>query len=328
MSMSSSRIAAEHGITLEIRGGVLEQYADIFTPGVVETLRALAPLDGDRTAVMASRSQRRRGRADNRQRITFLDPNSTIPRTTITVADARAGNFVGGDIPADLARQWIQGTGPATRPQANLEQSLRNAAYALLSGADGWMFDGEDALGQVATMSLDNQRNLKLAIERSPIFMKVAEDVSGEMNQWAEGFFGRQTIDDWQTSARFHDEDLPRARTASRRSPCAGGGWHRILRVDRRRGHVRHEQSRTPAPRRLVDRAVPAEDSDGRGSGALERHPVGARGAPRPPDRHDQGVRPRRAGRGVLPVDGDSGGPRPPLRRLQHRPLGLHQQRV
>ena len=103
----------------------------------------------------------------DRQRITFLDPDSTIPRTTITVADARAGNFVGSDIPADLERQWIQGTGPATRPQANLERSLRNVAYALLSGADGWMFDGEDALGQVATMSLDNQRNLKHAIERS-----------------------------------------------------------------------------------------------------------------------------------------------------------------
>ena len=38
----------------------------------------------------------------------------------------------------------------------------------LLSGADGWMFDGEDALGQVSTMSLDNQRNLKLAIHRDP----------------------------------------------------------------------------------------------------------------------------------------------------------------
>src|SRR5687767_15222976 len=25
------------------------------------------------------------------------------------------------------------------------------------SGADGWMFDGEDALGQVTTMSLDNR---------------------------------------------------------------------------------------------------------------------------------------------------------------------------
>ena len=203
MSMPDSRIAAGGGVTLEIRDRVLEQYADVFTPEVVEALRALAPLDGERKTVMASRNQRRRDRAEHRLRISFLDPNSTIPRTTLTVADARAGNFIGSDIPADLERQWIQGTGPATRPQANLERSLRNAAYALLSGADGWMFDGEDALGQVATMSLDNQRNLKHAIERSPVFMKVAEDVSGEMNQWADGFFGRQTISDWKRQLDF-----------------------------------------------------------------------------------------------------------------------------
>jgi malate synthase len=201
--MSDRRIAAESGITLEVRDGVLEKYADVFTPAVVDALRALAPLDAERKAVMASRNKRRLGRADRRERITFLNPDSTIPRTSITVADARAGNFVGSDIPADLERQWIQGTGPATRPQANLERSLRNVAYALLSGADGWMFDGEDALGQVSTMSLDNQRNLKHAIDRSPVFLKVADDVSREMNAWAEGFFGRKTIADWTRQLEF-----------------------------------------------------------------------------------------------------------------------------
>ncbi len=59
-----------------------------------------------------------------------------------------------------------------------------------LSGADGWMFDGEDALGQINAMSLDNQRNLKLAIHKDPLFMKVAEKVAGEMNSWAKGFPG------------------------------------------------------------------------------------------------------------------------------------------
>ena len=54
------------------------------------------------------------------------------------------------------------------KPNAPVEKSIRNIAHALLSGADGWMFDGEDALGQVSTMSLDNQRNLKLAIHRDP----------------------------------------------------------------------------------------------------------------------------------------------------------------
>src|SRR5262249_9484997 len=71
------------------------------------------------------------------------------------------------------------------------------------SGADGWMFDGEDALGQISSMSLDNQRNLKLAIQRAPVFMKVAEQVAGEMNKWAEGFFGRPIISDWNKQLDF-----------------------------------------------------------------------------------------------------------------------------
>src|SRR6185503_6330465 len=98
----------------------------------------------------------------HRRRITFLDATAIIGRGPMTVRDARAGNFDGSEIPHDLQRQWIQGTGPATRPRATVESGMRNVAYALLSGADGWMFDAEDALGQVDTMSLDNQRNLKL----------------------------------------------------------------------------------------------------------------------------------------------------------------------
>ncbi|HMG95913.1 MAG TPA: hypothetical protein VK565_06400, partial [Gemmatimonadaceae bacterium] len=76
-------------------------------------------------------------------------------------------------------------------------------AYALLSGADGWMFDGEDALGQVDTMSLDNQRNLQLAIAKDPRFLRVAEKVSAGMNQWAQGFFGRPIVADWRQQLDF-----------------------------------------------------------------------------------------------------------------------------
>ena len=65
------------------------------------------------------------------------------------------------------------------------------------------MFDGEDALGQIETMSLDNQRNLKLMIAEDPRFLSVAERVSGEMNSWAQGFFGRETIADWREQIRF-----------------------------------------------------------------------------------------------------------------------------
>jgi malate synthase len=188
---------------IEIRSAARAAYSDVYTPEAVEALRALAPFDDDRHAVMASRIARRQARAATGQRIAFLDPQSTIARTNIRVQDARDGKFDGSDIPADLQRQWIQGTGPGAKPGAPIDKSIRNVAYALLSGADGWMFDGEDALGQVQTMSLDNQRSLQLALHRDPMFLKVAEEVSREMNQWAKGFFGRETISDWKKQLDF-----------------------------------------------------------------------------------------------------------------------------
>ncbi|HET9767230.1 MAG TPA: malate synthase [Thermoanaerobaculia bacterium] len=188
---------------LELRAGVRDSYPDVYTDEALAAIEALAPFDGDRRALMAERTARRLARAREGRRIAFLDPDSLIPRTNVRVQDARDGNFEGGDIPADLQRQWIQGTGPATRPRATTASGLRNVAYALLSGADGWMFDGEDALGQVTTMSLDNQRNLKLAIDKDPLFLRVAEEVAFEMNRWAEGFFGHRIIEDWWRQLDF-----------------------------------------------------------------------------------------------------------------------------
>src|SRR5262245_19797863 len=141
-------------------------YDDVLTPDAVAALHALAPFDHARQQLMTARLTRRAARAKERRRIPFLDPNLHLPGTSMTVRDAREGRFVGSAIPHDLKRQWIQGTGPAARPHGTPETSLRNIAYALLSGADGWMFDGEDALGQLSTMALDNQRNLKLAYHR------------------------------------------------------------------------------------------------------------------------------------------------------------------
>jgi malate synthase len=189
--------------SLEYRTGIRDRYADILTAPVHAALVALAPLNRDRLAIMAARIARRRQRARERRGIDFLDPDALIPRTGLRVADARAGNFDGAEIPPDLERQWIQGTGPATRPRASLAASLRSVAYALLSGADGWMFDGEDALGQVETMSLDNQRNLRLAIAADPAFLAVAEPVADEMNGWARDFFGRDIVTDWRAQLGF-----------------------------------------------------------------------------------------------------------------------------
>jgi len=211
---------------LQIRSHLEAAYTDVFTREALDALRVLAPLDDDRQQVMTARIVRRQRRFAAGERLGFLDPQSLIPRTRIRVQDARDGKFTGSGIPDDLKRQWIQGTGPAARPHAGAEQSLRNIAYAMLSGADGWMFDGEDALGQIETMSLDNQRNLKLAIHESPMFLTVAEQVARELNAWADGFFGRRIVDDWRRQLQFTTR-IFRAR-----------GLH----LDDR--HVRHEDGR------------------------------------------------------------------------------------
>jgi malate synthase len=188
---------------LQVRGNLATTYDDVLSPEILVALNELAPLDVERRAIMQARLDRRNRRHHHRERVRFLDANAVIARTAIRVQDARDGKFTGSGIPPDLQRQWIQGTGPAARPNSGVEQSIRNVAYALLSGADGWMFDGEDALGQVSTMSLDNQRNLKLAVHHDALFLRVAEQVAGEMNRWAEGVLGRQTIGDWRRQLEF-----------------------------------------------------------------------------------------------------------------------------
>ncbi len=188
---------------MQWRGNITTAYDDVLTGDVVAALGALAPLDAERRTLMQARLDRRAARRARKERIRFLDADSVIPRTSIRVRDARDGRFTGGVIPDDLQRQWIQGTGPAAKPNSPVAQSIRNVAYALLSGADGWMFDGEDALGQVSTMSLDNQRNLKLAIHEDRLFIDVAERIAADINKWSEGFLQRRIVNDWRQQLRF-----------------------------------------------------------------------------------------------------------------------------
>ena len=189
--------------TLEIRARLEREYDDVYTPEVLDALHALAGFNEQRRRLMRERIERRARRARGGERIGFLDPAATIAGTDIGVQAARDGNFAGSEIPHDLQRQWIQGTGPAAKPNAPVGRSIRNAAYALLSGADGWMFDGEDALGQITTMSLDNQRNLSLAIAGDDVFLAAAEQVAAGMNAWGRNFFGRAIIDDWTAQLGF-----------------------------------------------------------------------------------------------------------------------------
>ncbi|MBP96020.1 malate synthase [Candidatus Poribacteria bacterium] len=189
--------------SLQIRDNLEQTYSDVFTPEVLSTLSYLSDLNNERLAIMKKRMERRQKRAENLEMINFPNPDDKIDGTDLTVQDARSGRFIGPEIPDDLQCQWIQGTGPGAKPNTTIERSIRNVAYALLSGADGWMFDGEDALGQISTMSLDNQRNLKLAISAEDIFLQAAEQVANEMNKWSVSFLGRETINDWQKQLNF-----------------------------------------------------------------------------------------------------------------------------
>ncbi|WP_209329241.1 malate synthase [Lunatimonas salinarum] len=189
--------------TIIVRDHLLDSYRDVYTSEVLAALEQMAPFNQEVKALMSKRLERRSRRSRERERIGFLEDHETIGGTSIRVKDARAGNFEGSIVPADLQRQWIQGTGPGAKPGASLESSIRNVAYALLSGADGWMFDGEDALGQTGTMSLDNQRNLKLAIHQDPLFLSVAEQVARQMNDWSQSFFGEAKITDWKSQLGF-----------------------------------------------------------------------------------------------------------------------------
>src|SRR5262245_12664813 len=101
---------------LEIRNGLIETYRDIFTAEALRALETMALFNQEQKMLMAKRNERRLKRIKNNEQITFLKPAEEIARTNIKVQDARAGKFVGSEIPADLRRQWVQGTGPATKP--------------------------------------------------------------------------------------------------------------------------------------------------------------------------------------------------------------------
>src|ERR1043165_5294445 len=106
---------------LQIRGNLTKTYDDVLTAEVLDAINALAPLDADRRALMQARLDRRSGRRQRRERIAFLNPNDVIGRTSIRVQDGRDGRFTGSEIPHDLLRQWIQGTGPAAKPNSRVE---------------------------------------------------------------------------------------------------------------------------------------------------------------------------------------------------------------
>ena len=80
---------------LHFREGIQQLYPDVLMPAAIEALETLAPLNAERRRIMRERSARRSARFREGRRIGFLDPAAVIPRTQISVQQARRGEFEG-----------------------------------------------------------------------------------------------------------------------------------------------------------------------------------------------------------------------------------------
>jgi malate synthase len=158
---------------LRFRDGIRKSYADILTPLALDALDALVRFDNERKQLMraahrtAHRSLSRRVGGSHFS----TRPLRSRGQRDFSVQQARRGVSRARISPTTSSASGSRARDPATKPRATVQDGIRNVAYALLSGADGWMFDGEDALGQVDTMSLDNQRNLRIALAREKQFL-------------------------------------------------------------------------------------------------------------------------------------------------------------
>lgn len=101
---------------LRIRAHLESSYPDVFTFHAMDILASMSRFNENQKNLMSKRLHRRSQRAANKEKVSFLDADDNIAGTDIRVQDARDGKFISSEIPADLQRQWIQGTGPAAKP--------------------------------------------------------------------------------------------------------------------------------------------------------------------------------------------------------------------
>ena len=326
---ATRRDAASVG-ALEFRRDLETLYADIYTPDVKAALYALAPLDADRQALMAARIARRADRARDRARITFLDPAARLAARPSPLQDARDGAFAGSEIPRDLQRQWIQGTGPAAKPGRAVgaehpQRRLRAAVgrRRLDVRRRGRARPGvDDVARQPAEPEAGDPSRRRCSCA-------AAEQVAGEMNRWAAGLLRPPDRRRLAGAARLHDDHLPRPRPAPRRSarpprPTAPASRPRSSTPSL---YVVNNQARCAAAARRIVLYLPkiqtAEEA------ALwndiligARAPSGLPPARSRPTCSSSSSRPCFQLMEIRAALGAA------FRRLQHRPLGLHQQRV
>ena len=179
---------------------------------------------------------------------------------------------MGAVVPSDLQRQWIQGTGPATRPRS---ATASGSAQRRLRAAFG-------------RRRLDVRRRGRARPGRDDVARQPAQPQAGHRRGPAVPGGGRagrrrdertgpgassaaRSIDDWREQLDFTTR-IFRARGLHLDDRHVRARRRRgLLGVDRRPRPLRRQQPRAAARRRRLGRPVPAEDPDRRGGGALER---------------------------------------------------------
>ena len=293
--------------TLEFRHGLLASYPDVYTAAARTALAALAPLNRDRRRIMDERIARRRERAVHGRRLDFLAARRAhSAHRRSACSDAREGRFTGSEIPA--------------RPRAPVDPGNRARHPAARHGRER-----------------PAQRRLRAALRRRRLDVRRRgraragrHDVARQPAQPQAGLRRGADLPAGRRGGRRRDERLGAGLPRAGRS---FDDWRRQLdfttRIFRPRGlhlddrHVReadgtgfsasivdlvlyvvNNRERLQAEGRSIVLYLPKIQTAEEAAlwndmlAALERHlglPVG----------HDQGLRARRADRGLLPADGD-----------------------
>jgi malate synthase len=170
-------------------GNVRKAFSDVYTPKALEVLEKFAPYTERIHALLEKETKEDIARAQRKENFKFLPTETedgedyTVPGMKLSVKQVRNQEFEGAPVPKEFLRPGITQTGPTTRSGQPLKKSLRSIAYQLLSEAEYVLWDGEDSLAQLNNMSIEGQRNMKLAISKDPKFMDVVEQVAKEMIQ-------------------------------------------------------------------------------------------------------------------------------------------------
>ena len=304
--MTSKNMTGTGSGRLLLRDGIRQNYPDVLTPAALDALEALAGFNRERQRIMRERIERRAARFRDGRRIGFLESCRRHPaHRAHRAAGARGPVRRLGNSPRPAA---AVGSRHRPRHPAARDGGGRNPQRRLrpVSGADGWMFDGEDALGQVDTMSFDNQRDLAIAFGRQEPFLRVAENVAVEMNAWAKGFFGRETIPDWKkqldvTTRIFRPRGL---HLDDRHVRDRDGSGFSASIVDAALYVVNNHQTLRGEGRSIVlylPKIQTAEEA------ALWNEILAALSDTSNCPRRHKGLRAGRAARSLLPTDGDPG---------------------